>query len=368
MGYEERQTLAEAEVEDFRERVTEEARVKGRLDQARFMFFGLSFLVVLIAFAKIDRLEPITRQFREAIDWHTLGTVTGIILIALVIPSGIIITFFYMPTSADAYASVERMTQQPILAFFRNLHNWSSEVFIWLMLLHAARTISTRTYLGKRKFIWLAGAVASAIGWIAFLSGSFMRGDQEALEGFAHMMYSFTLVPLGSFISEFFSGELTMIRLTALHIGATVFLMAIFLALHVLMRKVHVLVVQRWRKAVIYSTAFTVFLTVQSILMEAPFIRGLASGPTVAGVEFTKPPWPIYFLIQGENWFGANAMVATLAVVFIPLVAFPYVIELLPIAKNKKMLVGEIAFYAGTFALLLVSYIAAAGEIQAHIF
>jgi hypothetical protein len=72
-------------------------------------------------------------------------------------------------------------------------------------------------------------------------------------------------------------------------------------------------------------------MVVQSIFMEAPFIRGLQSGPTVAGIEVTKPPWPIYFLIQGENWFGANAMVAILAVTFIPLMVFPYVIELLPL-------------------------------------
>ena len=97
-----------------------------------------------------------------------------------------------MPTSFEVYDSVKVMTERPVLAFFRNLHNWSSEVFMWLMVLHAARTISTRTFLGKRKFIWLSGAIVAVTGWVAFLSGSFMRGDQEALEGFAHMMYSFT--------------------------------------------------------------------------------------------------------------------------------------------------------------------------------
>jgi len=129
-----------------------------------------------------------------------------------------------------------------------------------------------------------------------------------------------------------------------------------------------VLVVQRWKKAVVYSVALTIFLTVQSILMEAPFIRGLATASTVSGVEFTKPPWPIYFLIQGENWFGANAMVIILAVVFIPLIVLPYVVDLLPLQTSRKGLVGEIAFYFGTFALILISYIAAAGQIRAHIF
>jgi len=44
------------------------------------------------------------------------------------------------------------------------------------------------------------------------------------LEGFEHMMYSFTLFPGGGYIARFFSGELTLIRLTTLHIAATIFI------------------------------------------------------------------------------------------------------------------------------------------------
>ncbi|MFA5902348.1 MAG: cytochrome b N-terminal domain-containing protein [Desulfobacula sp.] len=351
----------------FRERVTSEAMSKGKLDMARFIFFAFSFLWVWLAFNHTGKLEAAGKKIRKIIDWYTLGTVTGLILIVLVIPSGIIITFFYMPTSTGVYPSTEYMTVQPALAFFRNLHNWSSEVFIWLLLLHAARTVSTRTFLGNRKFIWLAGAIASAIGWVAFLTGSFMRGDQEAFEGFIHMMYSFTLFPGGSIISDFFSGELTLIRLTTVHIIATIFIMAIFLSLHTLMRKVHKLVTHYWKKAALYSGVVTLFLVIQSFLMEAPFVRGLGSIPSVSGVEYTKPPWPIYFLIQGENWFGADAMVAILTVVFLPLIVFPYVIEFLPISTQKKNIVGEIGFYIGVALVILISYIAAAGPIQAHI-
>lgn len=357
-----------AELQAFKERVATEAMSKGKLDQVRLVFFALSFLAVCLAFAKAEKLEPITSRLRAAIDWHALGTVTGIILCGLVIPSGIIITFFFMPTSLGVYPSVAAMTTSPALTFFRNLHNWSSEVFMWLMLLHAARTISSHMFLGKRKFIWLAGAAASAVAWVAFLSGSFMRGDQEALEGFEHMMYSFTLVPGGSYVAQFFSGELTLIRLTALHVIATIFIMAVFVAMHVLMRKVHVLVESRWKTATIYSLFLTLLLAVQSIYMEAPFVRGLADIPTISGVEYTKPPWPIYFLIQGENWFGADAMVLILTITFVPLIILPYVVELLPMADQRKRLVGEGAFYVGVFGLLLVSFIAAGGPIIAHIF
>jgi hypothetical protein len=175
-------------------------------------------------------------------------------------------------------------------------------------------------------------------------------------------------VPLGRTISEFFSGEYTLMKLTALHVGVTIFIIALTLVLHVLMRKVHVLVTRRWKKAVAYSLALTLFLVVQSVLVQAPFVKGPASGPTVSGIEATKPPWPIYFLIEGENWFGANAMVAVLAIAFIPLIIFPYVVEFLPMKAAHKAQVGEILFYVGVFLMIAVSYIAAAGQIKAHIF
>lgn len=367
LGVEGSQELGEGELEPFVERVKEEAYEKGWYDQIRFIIFGVFFVLVYLSFAKIQA-GNISERLRNAIDWYTLGTVSGVILIFLIIPSGIVITFFYMPTTTGAYESVAGMADNTVLAFFRNLHNWSSEIFIFLSLLHAARAVSTKTFLGKRKLIWILGAIGLIVGWIAFLSGTFMRADQEALEGFAHMMYSFTLVPLGNLISTFFSGEYTIMKLTALHVGATIFIIALSLALHVLMRKVHVLVTVHWKNAVIYSSALTLFLVVQSFVMQAPFIRGLASGSTVTGIEVTKPPWPVYFLIQGENWFGANAMVIILAVAFIPLIIFPYVVEFLPLSKTNKAKVGELLFYAGVFLMIAVSYIAAAGEITAHIF
>jgi quinol-cytochrome oxidoreductase complex cytochrome b subunit len=352
-------------VEDFSERVKEEAYVKAEGDKLRFIVFGVFFLAVYVSYAKFG---DFSKRLRDAIDWYTIGTVTGIIFIFLVIPSGIIITFFYMPTSEGVYDSVLRMTENGTLAFFRNLHNWSSEIFIFLALLHAARTASTKTFMGNRKFIWFTGGLVFVVGWIAFLTGSFMRGDQEALEGFEHMMYSFTLVPLGNYIAEFFSGEFTIIKLTAVHIGVTVFIIALLLLLHVLMRKVYVHVVNRWKKATIYSIVLTFFLVVQSFIMEAPFIRGMPGIPAISGVEITKPPWPIYFLIEGENVFGADAMVAILTVAFLPLVVLPYVLEFLPIDKKKKLQLGEALFYLGVFAMIVISYRAAAGEIIAHIY
>lgn len=365
IGLSEIEELDPHQVEQFSERVKEEAYLKAKADKVRLIIFGLFFGAVYVSYAGFG---DFSKRLRGVIDWYTLGTVTGMIFTFLVIPSGFVITFFYMPTSEAVYDSVLRMTENGTLAFFRNLHNWSSEIFIFLSLLHTARTASTKTFLGKKKFIWFTGAIVFFVSWVAFLTGSFMRGDQEALEGFEHMMYSFTLVPLGNFVADFFSGEFTLMKLTTIHIGVTVFIIALLLLMHVLMRKVYVHVVSRWKKAALYSGVLTVFLTVQSFIMEAPFVRGMPGVPTVTGIEVTKPPWPIYFLIEGEDMFGADAMVMILTVAFLPLIIMPYVLEFLPIEKKKKIKLGQAIFYLGILAALVISYRAAAGEIIAHIF
>ncbi len=102
--------------------------------------------------------------------------------------------------------------------------------------------------------------------------------------------------------------------------------------------------------------------------MEAPFVRGMPGVPTVTGIEVTKPPWPIYFLIEGENIFGADAMVMILTVAFLPLIIMPYVLEFLPVEKKLKIKIGQAFFYIGIIAALAISYRAAAGEIIAHIY
>ncbi len=356
--------IEEHESAEFVERTKEEAYAKADLDEVRFIIFGALFVLVFLSFA---RIKGLSKKLSTAIDWYTIGTVTGLILLVLVIPSGIIITLFYMPTSTGVLGSVNDMAGNGFLAFWRNMHNWSSEVFILLMLIHAARTISTNTYMGNRKFIWLTGGLLFIAGFLAFLSGSFMRGDQEALEGFEHMMFAFNLVPLGSYVSGFLSGEFTIMKLTAIHVGATTFAILVIGVVHILMRKVYVHVERRWKKALVYTAVLTAVLVVQSIFMEAPLVRGLEAGPTITGMEITKPPWPIYFMIGAENVFGATAMIYS-TLIFIPLVILPYVLDWLPLSKIKKFEVGEALYYGGIFLIIALSFWAASGEIVAHIF
>jgi ubiquinol-cytochrome c reductase cytochrome b subunit len=365
IGLEPEGVVDEEDLNAFRHGVMEEAYAKAKVDKVRFVVIALLLAVVYLSVSKHGGLGATLRAHFE---WHSLGTVAGMILLFLVVPTGIIIATQYNPSPWQTYSSVEHLTLSPGFAFIRNLHNWSAELFLIVLLLHAARTIASGTYLGNRKIIWLTGSLILVIGWVTFLAGSFMRGDQEGVEGFKHIMYGLTTMPLGGYIAEFLSGELAVMRLMVFHISMALFAVILLAATHILMRKGYVHVQKHWRRAAIYTLVVVGLLVVQSLMMEAPFVRGMDAGPAVSGVEITKPPWPIYFIVAWENVFGASTMLLTPGVVFLVLILFPFLIERVTSDKQKQVRLGRICFYLGTFLLVAISYWAASGVIIAHIF
>jgi hypothetical protein len=62
----------------------------------------------------------------------------------------------------------------------------------------------------------------------------------------------------------------------------------------------------------------------------------------LSGIDYTKLPWPIYFLIQGEDWDGTNAMFMILTVALVSRILLTDVMELCPWRSGAcKHLVGE---------------------------
>lgn len=355
----------EASAQFQRETIAETYR-KAALDRVKLIALAVSMAILLLAFSRGSRprLRRFTERLRGLLDWYTLGTITGLLLLGLIIPSGIVIGFFYNATPEGAYASVALIASSAFLGFLRNLHLWASEAFLFVMFLHVARVVSMRTYLGKRKIIWITGAVMLITGWTSFLVGTFLKADQEGFEGFVHLMEAFRLAPLGSLIDDFFSGPQTVMKLYIFHIALTTIAILVLIAPHVLLRKVHVHVTRRWKAGIKYAAVLTGVLVILSVLVPAPFL-----GKPYYGIEITKPPWPYYFLVSAENLFGTTSMVWAPLAVFVPLFLLPYLVDWLPrLSRKRAQLIGEVIFYIGVALLIGLSYWVAATGLVAHIF
>lgn len=350
----------------FVEETVAETYAKARLDQIKLLLITLLIGLVPLAYyrGRWERLRRLGQRVNALWDPYTFGTVSGLLLVGVIIPTGTIIGLFYSADAEKLYESMVGIVQSPFLSFMRNLHLWASEAFLLFLFLHTARIVSARAYFAGRKLVWVLGVVLLTISWSTFLIGTFIRGDQEAFEAWVHMMALIRFIPLiGDPIADFFSGPFAVMRLYIFHIVITTIALLLILAPHVLMQKVYVHVQRRWRTAVRYTLGLTAVLAVASLLIPAPFL----SAP-YHDLEITKPPWPYYFLYAWENIGGAVSMIWSPLLIIVPLLLLPYALEQLPLARRTAQRIGDWVFYGGVLITLALSYWVAASGIVAHVF
>lgn len=318
----------EAAYEEFVDKTIDETYAKASIDQLKLLLIALLTALVPLTYyrGRWGQLKRLSTRLKELWGPYTFGIVSGLVLLGPVIISGTYVGLFYNATAEGLYPSMRAIVGSPFTSFMRNLHLWSSEFFLVLLFLHTARVVSTRTYFANRKLVWVFGGILLAISWSTFLIGTFLKGDQEAYEAWVHLMAMIRFVPfIGNPIADFFSGPLAVMRLYVFHIVITTVALLIIIAPHVLLEKVYVHVLKRWRRAVNYTLGLTGLMILLSVLVPAPFLAA-----PYHDLEITKPPWPYYFLYAWENIGGAVSMVWSPLLIIVPLLLLPYALEQLP--------------------------------------
>jgi len=101
--------------------------------------------------------EPVPNHLKHW--WFALGG-TPAILFVIQIVTGIFLLFHYVPTPAEAYASVTAITYDIRFGWFiRSIHKWASELMIVTVMLHMARVYFTNAYRKPRELNWMIGVV-----------------------------------------------------------------------------------------------------------------------------------------------------------------------------------------------------------------
>ena len=72
--------------------------------------------------------------------------------------TGILVTFYYIPTPEQAAKSVQELTfLVPFGWLMRNLHYWSAQLLVLVAILHLLRVVFTGAYLPPRRLNYLLG-------------------------------------------------------------------------------------------------------------------------------------------------------------------------------------------------------------------
>ncbi|MDZ7764390.1 MAG: cytochrome b N-terminal domain-containing protein [Melioribacteraceae bacterium] len=101
--------------------------------------------------------EPIPAHVKH---WYYALGATTLILFILQVVTGIMLTFYYIPSPEMAYESVRYITEEVRMGFYiRGLHRWGSNLMVIAIFLHMVRVFFTRAYRKPREMNWILGVV-----------------------------------------------------------------------------------------------------------------------------------------------------------------------------------------------------------------
>jgi quinol-cytochrome oxidoreductase complex cytochrome b subunit len=102
------------------------------------------------------------------------------VLLAIVVgATGVLETFYYVPTPESAALSVQTITYLvPFGGLIRNLHYWSAQLLLLVMLVHLARVVLTGAYAPPRRFNHWLGLVLLSLAVLLDFTGYVLRWDK----------------------------------------------------------------------------------------------------------------------------------------------------------------------------------------------
>ncbi|MEI7847922.1 MAG: cytochrome b N-terminal domain-containing protein [Chloroflexota bacterium] len=124
-------------------------------------------------------LHPPTIPTRQSRWRYTLGAGgTAIFLVLVLIFTGALEMFYYIPTVEGAAISIQTITfLAPFGNLVRNLHFWSSQILLIITAIHLLRVVLTGAYAPPRRFNYLLGLAIFIIVILLDFTGYILRWD-----------------------------------------------------------------------------------------------------------------------------------------------------------------------------------------------
>ena len=187
--------------------------------------------------------EPVPYHLKKW--WFCLGG-TPMYLFIIQVVTGIALTFYYVPSPEEAYASVAAITSQVRFGWYiRSLHKWSSNLMIIAVFLHLLRVYFTGAYRHPRQLNWCIGFALLGTTMAFGFTGYSLVYEQLSFWGATVATNLADAVPLiGPYLAYFMRGgpEIggnTLTRFFILHIGVLPTVVFILLGLHVTLIRLH---------------------------------------------------------------------------------------------------------------------------------
>jgi quinol-cytochrome oxidoreductase complex cytochrome b subunit len=281
---------------------------------------------------------------------HTFGLGgSSLTLIGLMVFTGVLLMLAYEPSPERAYASVIGLQDQFLFGgLVRNIHHWSANLLVAVVLLHMLRVLFTGAFHGTRRFNWVIGLGLLAGILAANFTGYLLPWDQLAFWAVTICTGMFGYVPwVGEWLQGMARGgpevgSATLVIFYTFHTTLVPVTLVLLMAFHFWrVRKAGGVVDPRPPEEIVEekpnyvstlpellmrelaaALALIAFVVVLSVLVDAPL-----GAPANAGMSTNPAKAPWYFVGFQELQLHFHPLIAVVvipALVALALLAIPY--------------------------------------------
>ncbi len=130
-------------------------------------------------------IDYIQKDLPEHLEWwpYTLGAIP-LTLFGVLVVTGLLLTFYYVPSPEQAYTSVEQITNEVYLGWFvRGMHKLSVDLMILFLLFHVIRVFFTRAYRPPGELKWVSGSIVLFVTFAMGFTGYALVYDNVSYWG-----------------------------------------------------------------------------------------------------------------------------------------------------------------------------------------
>jgi quinol-cytochrome oxidoreductase complex cytochrome b subunit len=171
---------------------------------------------------------------------YTLGLgLMSFFLFFILIVTGILLMFYYVPSTTQAYDRMLDMRGSVAFGtFLRNMHRWSAHGMVAVVFLHMCRVFYTGSYKKPREFNWVLGVVLFLLTLFLSFTGYLLPWDQLAFWAITVGTAIASYAPvIGKDIKFLLLGDATvgqeaLLRFYVLHVAVLPAVLTLLVAVH----------------------------------------------------------------------------------------------------------------------------------------
>lgn len=292
--------------------------------------------------------EPVPGHLKKW--WFCLGGTPAYLFIVQIV-TGLLLAFYYEPSTATAHDSIHFITHEATFGWYlRSVHQWAATFMVAAVILHQLRVFFTGAYRKPREINWIVGMFLLVCTLLTGFTGYSLAYEQLSYWGAtvgANIMDSVPLI--GGPGKELLLGgevynEHTLPRFFVLHAAVLPITMTLVIAIHIAIIRIQGVTEYHFEsEPELSKKSFKFFpdhalnelmigLALMTILSAVATIAPATVGPEADPLttpEVIKPEWYFYVAFRWLKLFSGTAAVLSMGLIVFAMFAWPWLDRLL---------------------------------------